>query len=43
MHTAPMCLVIGWVAACALASPRWMLPVQVVFFVGLWFLAPPAF
>jgi hypothetical protein len=43
LHTAPMCLVIGWVAACALASPRWMLPVQVVVFVGLWFLAPPVF
>jgi hypothetical protein len=43
LHTAPMCLVIGWVAACALAAPRWMLPVQVVTFVGLWLLAPSAF
>ena len=43
LHTAPMCLVIGWVAVCALASPRWMLPVQAAFFVGMWFLAPSAF
>jgi hypothetical protein len=43
LHTAPMCLVIGWVAACALASPRWMLPLQVAFFVGVWFLAPVVF
>jgi hypothetical protein len=43
MHTAPMCLVLGWVAACALASPRWMLPVQVAFFVGVWLVAPAAF
>jgi hypothetical protein len=40
LHTAPMALVIGWVAVCALASPRWMLPLQLVVFVSLWFLAP---
>ncbi len=40
LQTAPMCLVIGWVAVCALASPRWMLPVQAAVFVGLWLLAP---
>ena len=40
LQTAPMCLVIGWVAVCALASPRWMLPVQASVFVGLWLLAP---
>jgi hypothetical protein len=43
LHTAPMCLVIGWVAVCALASPRWMLPLAAVVFVGLWFLAPSVF
>jgi hypothetical protein len=43
LHTAPMCLVVGWVAVCALASPRWMLPVQLVYFVGMWFLAPAVF
>jgi hypothetical protein len=40
LHTAPMCLVVGWVAVCALASPRWMLPLQATVFVGLWLLAP---
>jgi hypothetical protein len=43
LHTAPMALVVGWVAVCALASPRWLLPLQVAVFVGLWFLAPPVF
>jgi hypothetical protein len=40
LHTAPMALVVGWVAACALAAPRWMLPVQAAVFIGLWLLAP---
>lgn len=40
LHTAPMALVVGWVAVCALASPRWMLPVQGAVFVGVWLLAP---
>ncbi len=43
LHTAPMCLVVGWVAVCALASPRWMLPVQGAVFVGMWFMAPSLF
>lgn len=38
---APMMLVVGWVAACALAARRGLLPVQAGVFVGLWWLAPP--
>jgi hypothetical protein len=40
LHTAPMALVVGWVAACAVAAPKWLLPVQAAVFVGLWLLAP---
>jgi hypothetical protein len=40
LHTAPMALVVAWVAVCALASPRWMLPIQAGVFVGVWLLAP---
>lgn len=43
LHTAPMSLVIGWVAVCALASPRWMFWPAGATFVGMWFLAPSAF
>jgi hypothetical protein len=40
LQSAPLALLVLWVAACALAAPRWMLPVQAAVFVGMWFLAP---
>jgi hypothetical protein len=41
--SAPMALILGLVAACALGSPRWLLPLQLAFFVVVWLLASPAF
>lgn len=37
----PYALVVGFAAACALASPRWLYPPVVASFVFLWYLSPP--
>jgi len=41
LHTAPFALLIFWVALCAVRAPRWMLPLQAAFFLGVWLFAPP--
>jgi hypothetical protein len=41
LHTAPLSVLIGWAAICAVGAPPWFIIAQLPFFVCVWLLAPP--